>query len=245
VGSLQTRMAKQEETVDAKVKTLDESLEKATAILKRNSADVGAQVDQLTKDAEVSKQGLEAMREELAAMRKEIAALRDENARLRAEQDQRLAQVEGRVDAIEKKKPEPIKQPPDKDAMFAAAKGKAEAGQYNDARTELRAFVKQYPKDDRADDAQYLLADTYVKERQWEKAIAEFQKLLETYPDADHTDDGFMGAGLAAIQLKWCVDAGAYLGELVRRFPKSPLVKDAKAKLAWLKKNQNNKKVCS
>jgi len=60
----------------------------------------------------------------------------------------------------------------------------------------------------------------------------------------DMVDDAFLAAGNAALSMKWCVDASAYLGELVRRFPDSPLAKDAKERLDYAKKNGRNKKIC-
>lgn len=249
VRDLQGRIAKQEETVDAKVKQLDESLDKATALLKRNSADVGAQVDQLTKDAERSRQALEEMQAQIAAMQAQVDQARADLEKARLAAEQRLAAAEARVDALEKGATKPVKPDPpktaDREAMWTAAKGRFDAGQLTDARTELRAYLKAFPKDDRADDAQFYVGETFFKEKQFEKAIAEYQKVIENYPDtADFVDDAFYAAGLASIELKWCVDAGAYLGEMLKRYPKSPLAKPAKTKLDFVKKNSKNKSVC-
>lgn len=247
VRDLQGRIAKQEENVDAKVKQLDESLEKATALLKRNSADVGLQVDQLTKDAEVSRQALDEMRAQMADMKAAVEQSRSESQKARMEAEQRAAVAEARLDALEKgaktKPPDPPKA--DKEAMWTSAKGRFDAGQLTDARTELRAYLKAFPKDDRADDAQFYIGETFFKEKQFEKAIAEYQKVIENYADtADFVDDAFYAAGLASIELKWCVDAGAYLGELLKRYPKSTLAKPAKTKADFVKKNAKNKSVC-
>ena len=148
-----------------------------------------------------------------------------------------------RLDAIEKKNVGP-QVPADKEGLWASAQQKLQAGQYEPARRELRMYVQRFPQDARADDAQYAVGDSYLKEKQYENAIREFQRVIDTYATSDLADDAFYAAGGAAESMKWCTDARAYLGALVQRHPKSPLVKDAKKKLDRLKKEAKNKAVC-
>ncbi len=248
VGSLDGRVAKQEERIDDRVKQLDESLAKATKLLARSSADVGAEVEKLAADLAMLVGVIQELRASGEAMRAEFSALRTENGALRKEFDSRMTEAEGRLDAVGKAGPAttlvvpPV--PLDKDASFAAAKEKLAAGALAEARRALREFAKTWPDDARADDALLLIAEAFTRELQHEKAIAELQRLIDAYPKSDKLAEAMFRAGLAAIELKTCLDARAYLGEVVARHAKSPHAREAKAKLEYLKKNAAKKSVC-
>jgi outer membrane protein assembly factor BamD (BamD/ComL family) len=52
------------------------------------------------------------------------------------------------------------------------------------------------------------------------------------------------GMALSFIELKYCTEGEAYLQDLTRRFPRSPLVDKAQKKVKELKKLKRNKKLC-
>jgi TolA-binding protein len=265
VTSLQERMAKQEESVDERVKKLDESLDKATKLLTRNSADVGTDVEKLGKDQSQLNGQVQDMQRQVESMRAEVDALKQENAKLRSDYEARLAAAEQRLasfDGAPTGKPGGTppgggEKPPggsvtspggsvlDKDALFARAKKSLDDGQLTDARRDYTDFLKRFGKDSKADDAQYALGEIFYREKAYEKAIGEFQKVIDGFADGDQADRALFRAGEASIEMKWCVDARAYFGVLVQKYPKSALVKNAKAKLDFIKKNAKKKDVCS
>jgi tol-pal system protein YbgF len=239
VGDLKDRVGSQERVMGDKVKQLDDSLDKATRLLSRNSADLGTEVEQ-TADAVAT---LQAKNE---TMQREIDALREEIEKQRSAYEARLGTYAERMELLEKQlaAKQATPSPADKDALWSDAQKKLASAQYVDARKDLRAFVQKFGQDAKADDAQYLIGEAFRKEQEYEKAIAEFQRVIDSYPNGDMVDDAFLAAGLSALEMKWCVDAGAYLGELMRRYPQSPLVKQAKDRLTHIKKNAKNKNVC-
>ncbi len=242
VTQLQGHVAKQQEDVDSRVKKLDDELEKATQVMKRNGADVGAEVEALGKDMASVNGGIDTLKQQMDEVRRQLAEMKAANDKLRAD----LSTAEARIETLEKDKKAPVvvEKPVDKDTLFDGATGKLQNAQYDDARKDFRDFVKKFPNDEKADNAQYWIGETFFKQKEYEKAIAEFQKVIDNYPNGDMADDAFLEAGNAAVELKWCVDANAYFGELVNRFPKSPLAKQAKSRLDYLKKNAKKKDVC-
>jgi len=242
VDNLKVRTTAQEASLGDKLKQLDTSLEKATKFLSTSSANIGTEVEKLADQVAQ----LSAVNESL---RHDIDALREEMSKQRADYEARMGTYAERMEALEKAvaglqtKATP---PPtaDKDAIWADAQKKLAAAQYGEARKDLRTFIQKFGQDAKADDAQFAIGDTFYKEKDYEKAIAEYQRVIDSYPNGDMVDDAFLQAGLAALDMKWCVDAGAYLGELVRRYPQSSLLKTAKEKLAHIKKNAKNKNVC-
>jgi TolA-binding protein len=266
VSAIDERLAKKEADLDARVKQLDESLDKATKLLARNSADLGAEVEKLGQEQAKLNGQLADQRREIDSLRAEVAALKDENAKLRADYEARLAAAEQRIASLDGGKPATGgtgtgtgtggtgtggtggtggDKPVDKDALLARADASLKAGQLTDARKDYLAFLKKYPQDAKADDAQYALGEIHYREKAYEKAIGEFQKVIDGYASGDMVDDALFRAGEAALEMKWCVDARAYFGVLVQKYPKSSLLKSAKAKLEYIKKNAKKKDVCA
>jgi tol-pal system protein YbgF len=239
IKNLDTRVTAQEQVLSGRVKQLDESIDKATKMLARNSADLGTRVDGFSDELAKFAGRLETLQRSIDAARSELAQVK---------QDQQSLAT--RMDSIERQlgitPGQPTSQPVtvDKAVLFDGAYQKLQAGKFDDARREFRLYVQAFPQDDKADDAAFYIGETFFKQKDFEKAIAEYQKVIDTWPKGDMADDAFLQAGLAALEKGWCVDAGAYLGELVRRFPTSPLVKTARTKLDYVKKNAKNTKVC-
>lgn len=244
VANLQTRMAKQEESLDQRVKQLDESVDKATKLLARNSADLGADVERLAADLAAMNGVVQDLKRENALLREQLDAQRDACERRLAATETRLAELEKQITAGRPTGPGPTTPQPTASELFDGAGKKMAAGQLADARRDYREFLKRFPTDDRADDAQYYLGELFVREGAHEKAIAEFQKVIDNYPNGDMVDDAFFAAGNAAAELKWCTDARAYFGVLLQKYPQSPHAKKAKERLDHLKKNAKNPKVC-
>ncbi|MBI4510470.1 MAG: outer membrane protein assembly factor BamD [Deltaproteobacteria bacterium] len=252
VQKIRQRLSKQEESLGGKVRRLDESLEEATKLLGRNSADLGTEVEKLSAELAKSTGQVEGFR-------RDIGAVRIENAQLRSDLEARLAALEARVLMLEKDlRPGTVApgtgtstttgtQPPpamDKDALFNGAYQKLQAGENEGARREFRLFAQKFPQDDRADNAIFFIGESFAREKSYKKAIIEFQRILDAFPNGDVADDAFFAAGHAAMEMKSCFEAQAYLSELGKRYPTSPLAKTAKQKLDFLRKNAKNKDLC-
>jgi tol-pal system protein YbgF len=240
IKNLDGRLATQEQTLGGRVKQLDDSIDKATKMLARSGADLGSRVDGFSDELAQFAGRLEMLQRSIDAARTELAQVK---------QDQQSLAT--RMDSIERQlgitPGQPTSQPVvtvDKKVLFDGAYQKLQGGKFEDARKEFRLYVQAFPQDDKADDAAFYVGETFFRQKDYEKAIAEYQRVIDTWPKGDMADDAFLQAGLAAIEKGWCVDAGAYLGELIHKFPQSPLVKTAKSKLDYIKKNAKNAKVC-
>jgi tol-pal system protein YbgF len=240
VKSLSARTTTIEKGMQEKLAQLDSSLEQAKKILTRNSADLVTNVESLAdQTAKLTAQ--------VETLRRENDALRADLARQRQEFEARVAETEQRVVALEKAaSAKPVASQPviERDPLYEGAKAKLDGGQFSDARKDFRLFIQKFPEDPRVPAAQYWVGEAFYRERQYDKAIAEFQRLIDTYAKSEMVDDAFYEAGMAALDMKGCVEAAAYFGELVRRFPDSTLAKNAKAKITLIGKSKKNKDVC-
>jgi len=238
VDKLKGQLSVQDESIGEKVKRLDASLDKATKLLTRNSADLGADVQSMSQEvAKLTGQVNETLHQ-IESLQEELTRLKNTYQERQLELTQRLAELEKK--AAEEKPPPPA----DKDALFATAEQKLKAKDYAEARRGFADFQKKFSQDQRADDALYFIGESYAAEKSYEKAIGSYQRLIDQYPNGDMADDAFYAAGEAAAAMKWCTDARAYYGVLIRRYPKSNFVKRAQRELKRLKKDAGNKSVC-
>ena len=235
VDSLQSRVSTKEQTLDEQINQLKKVLEDATKLLKRNSADLGLEVEQLRSDIRTAN-GL------VTSVNGQITDLRTAFDSYKRQTDAKLDAIEQRVAQLESSKPTPSASPEELWRLGSAA---FEAGKYNDAIDAFRRLTQSYPTHDRADDALYFRGQSYTNQKDWEKAIGIYQQLLEKYPDGSFTDDGLYFAALAAQQLKQCNEARTYLGIIKSKYPKSNVGKQASDLDAALKKDLKNKSKCS
>ena len=235
VNQLQSTLGTKQKELDAQISQLKTVLEEATKILKRNSADLGADVDKLSQDVR-SANGL------VAAVNNSVNELKVAFDKYRKDNDTRMDALESRVAQIESGKPTASSSPDD---LWKLGTQAFEASRYSDALEIYKRLVQTYPTHTRADDAQYFRGQCYTNLKDWDKAIGAYQQLVEKYPDSDLADDGLYFAALAAKELKNCTEARTYLGLVTSKYPKSNVLKQSKELDAQIKKDLKNKSKCS
>jgi TolA-binding protein len=240
IKNVDERLAHQEKILEGRVEKLDESIAKATKMIALNSADLGTQVDSFSQEMAVFAGRLETVQRTFDAARSELAQVKTQQADLMA----RLESIERQLGIRPGVPGEAVPATIDKNVLFDGALAKLQAGQHADARRELRLFVQAFPQDPRAERAAFHVGESFYKEKDYEKAIAEFQRVVDTYPKGEMADDAWFYAGTAALDAKLCIEAGAYLGELIRLHPSSPFVRQARQKLDHARKNAKNSKIC-
>src|SRR5207249_7635233 len=111
--------------------------------------------------------------------------------------------------------------PSDKEALFAAARDKFQTGDQEEAWRLLRQFITQFPSDPRAAQAQLLHGDSYFAQKKYAAAIGEFQKVVDNYPRSPVVEEAMYKIGLAFLELHYCTDAKTFLGETLKRYPRT------------------------
>ncbi len=243
VEKLDTRMSSKEKHLAAQVDALKKVLAQADKQLKRNSADLGAKVDQLDRELSQVKGLLTKANQYANQARSETAALKKQYEIKVAELQQKILMVEARLLRAEKKSAEPKLTT----AVDFYKRGKAayDGGDYGTARKYFKYVVVKFPGSDRAPYAQYYRAESYFKEKNYAAAIRQFQKVFDKFEKSSMADDAAFRAGEAAEALKRCTEARAYYGHLRRKFPKSSFVKRATKRDKQLRKWRKNKKRCA
>ena len=242
LGDVDNRLENQEQGLEKKVKLLQEVIDQATALLKRNSANIGDEVKELDNDIRQLRGLLTAAKRYTDDVKKETVVLQKQLEDKQGVVDLRLADLDKRLAAVEEKTTKPVAQTATE--LYTAGKAAFDAGDYDTARDHFKRLVIKFPGHDRADDAQYFRGEAHFREKDYDGAIREFQKLFDKFAKSPMADDAWYRAGEAATALKRCTEARAYFGELRRRHPKSALASKANSRIKELKKAEKDPKKC-
>jgi TolA-binding protein len=151
----QQRLDSLEADLEAKRKELEETLAEASRVLRRNSADQGLQIEEIQK--------------RLAVLEGDIAELHNESIRSTQAQAQRSLELQRQLTEVARAAGmdvalDPTEIPQSKSAHWEALSKAYRINKYSYTRALGRAFVERYPKDEKADDAQYMIGSSYLKQ---------------------------------------------------------------------------------
>jgi len=230
IDTLRTRLDeidKRDREYKEQVVRLRKVLDEATALLTRNSADVGAKAAKAEQDI----QAIQGRIEELAH---NVDLENRQGVEARTQFEARLAGLEQTQNKIvDRVAPE---MPNDKDQLWAQAGQRLASGQRDDGRRFYRVFIQRFPQDPRASQAHLAIGMSFVQESKYPNAAAEFQKVLQDYPSSPEVPEAMWQLSLSFVQLRFCGDAKALLSDLVKRYPKSARAGDARGELKSIAK---------
>lgn len=106
-------------------------------------------------------------------------------------------------------------------AAYRAAVELVKSGKTIEATTALRAFLKNYPRHEYADNAQYWLGEAYYAHKDYQHALVEFRATIETYPRGNKVPDALLKVGYCYQALGQSDKARAVLEQVVNLYPKT------------------------
>jgi tol-pal system protein YbgF len=121
------------------------------------------------------------------------------------------------------------------DDVYKSAKQAYDKGDFNTAREGFQKLLKDFPKSENADNAQFWIGEIYYREKWYEKAILEYQKVIEKYPKGNKVTASLLKQGFAFFNLGDKSNARLILSELIKKYPKSNEAKIAERKLKGIK----------
>lgn len=223
-GSVQNR-----EDLDAKIKELEDVIERATQVVTRNSADAGAQV--------------EAMKEQVAQLQGQVEELKHRLDAFTTEQAQYKADLEGRIAAGGTSgrpgvKPvlDPSEIPGDPESHYKAGTAAYQANEHEKARALFREFLTRYPSDAKAGNAQYWIGASYLQENKPAAALGELRKVISDHAKSTAVNVALFGMADAFFRLKACTDAANAADALIKRKPDKALMDRIKKLATDIKK---------
>lgn len=104
-------------------------------------------------------------------------------------------------------------------------------GKYDMAHQEFTDFLKNFPNDDLAANAQYYLGQVAYQQGSYKDAIAAYDDFLANYPKSSKVGDCLYNKALSELALKMNASGTRDLREVVRRFPGTDTAQRAQDKL--------------
>lgn len=200
--------------------SLADSVRQTTEMLRTTRGALSAQIKQL--------QDMLITLSELAGQTQQrIREMREQADRALQQQQQQQAQAQT----------QPSADPAQADALYRTGLSKLQEKSATAARIAFEQFLEEYPQHERAADAQFYLAETYVLNEDHADAVTNFERVSEAYPTSTRAPEALYRAGEISEVRKRPDDARRFYNLVVQRYASSPAARLAQAKLTKLRKN--------
>lgn len=118
--------------------------------------------------------------------------------------------------------------------MFETAQADYAAGQWPLAISGFEQFIRSFPTNDKADDAQFYIGESYQLDGKFKEAIAAYEKVMADYPSGDRVPQAMYKRGIAISLLGDNQRAREALQLVIRNYPQSEVAVLAKQVLDGL-----------
>ena len=160
--------------------------------------------------------------------------LRLEPSKVLTKQDQKIGPMQTRV---------PIQPPQDMEKKLVSGEKnlyeqtltKYREEKYEKAIIGFKDFLKEYPKSDLADNAQFWIGECYMAMKQYEQAVLAYQDVIKKYPKGNKVPNAMLRQALAFYEIKDKISSKLLLKKIIKKYPKSSEAKIAKIKLKTFK----------
>ena len=117
------------------------------------------------------------------------------------------------------------------DTLYQNALRDFTSGKYDLARQEFSDYIKSFPTNDLASNAQFYLGEIYYAQNDFNNAIGSYDTVLTNYPRSFKLSSSLYKKGMAELELGLKASAVRDLREVERRFAGSDEARRAQAKL--------------
>lgn len=123
---------------------------------------------------------------------------------------------------------------PPASVMYGNANNDYASGKSDLAAGEFAAFVRDYPDDPMAPQAQIYIGQIHMGQMKYSQAVMDFDAVLEGYPESKATVDAYFLKGMALKFLGQKTAAGEQFRTVIRKYPHSDRAPEAKDQLSAL-----------
>jgi tol-pal system protein YbgF len=262
--SVDTKMSSSdlEGDLETRLQSINKDLESRLQSINSSQADVGVEVDQLkraivelsgrveenehiiTRAVERDLSERDAMKAMLAQLFEKVTTL--EEIVLRQQERLELEPMAAAKDQEPEKEPtdqnetdqqsaEVVEQPKSKELeLYDNSLTSFKKEEFQQAMDGFQQFLREYPKSDRADNAQFWIGECFMVQKEYEKAILEYQKVIKNYPQGNKVPIAMLRQAGAFMGIKEETSYKLLLKKIVKKYPDSDEAKIAKAKLKKL-----------
>lgn len=237
----------------------DEKAVESITALRGTLADSRAEVTEIREQIQQIKGSIDSLRRDLSSSATRTNKREDEEKGLRERLDKLTFKINfienflgiGKKEAVPDAAAEKNGKPPvtpqketagkgkplpsDKESLYAAAYELFREGKYEKSREAFESFLKQYPKSEFSDNAQFWIGECYYFEKKYEKAIIEYDKVVKNFPEGSKVPYALLKQGLSFLQLGDKASAKLLLQQVIKDYPNTSQARIARTRLAEIK----------
>ncbi len=199
------------------VDQLQSVLKEARALLQRNNADLGVEIQNTREELKKLHGETEELNFKFRRMEQELEIFKEDV-------DLRFEEVEGRVDLPEQAMP-----------LYEHGVEALQDGRISEARRALGKFLEEYSSHGKAADARYQLAESHLREEQWETAIGEYRQVLQDHPNSPRVGDATYRIGQSLMNIGRCEQANQWFELVTDDYGNSQFASDARQRMSEIK----------
>jgi tol-pal system protein YbgF len=229
VQNLQEQMTQMKQSFDERMGVMKNLIEQTTD----NVNKMNANVENLTRTIEQQSGDSGGKMEQVSA---QVQGLHDAVDELKA----RMGRIQTQLEQMSTQQqnlqapPQGATQAPPADVLYNNALRDLTANKLQLADGEFRDFLKFYPDNELAGNAQYYVADIAYRQGNFQQAVGDYDKVLEQYPGGNKAAAAQLKKGYALLELGQR-DAGVReLNSLVKRYPRTSEAAQAQQRLTQL-----------
>lgn len=223
-------LAAQLPKIDQKLAETNDTLDKLNRATHLSGADVAARIDDLTEK-------IQQLQGQLDETRHRLDQLASGEQAVATDVDHKLAAalgVEAMAEVTAKEKASKLA-PADRAGLYSVAFQQYKGGALDVGRELFLEYLRRYPNDSQAGEAQFYVGDCLLQRGQLKQAALAFQKVTDQYGKSPIVCDGRLKLGDSLAGLKMREEAKlAYADTLKHCGGKAAIVREAKKKLAEL-----------
>ena len=216
------------------IKAINGRIDDQANATRKALADQKLVIDNLTNDVRVVREKLDDNNVRLGSLRQEVDALRQGIEQLGARPASSDltpgATPDGAPGVAATPPPLAVGTSPDK--LFDSAWSDYTLSQWDLAIAGFQAFITQFPKGEKADDAQVLIGNCYLSAGKNEKAVEAYDVAIRTYPTGNALPEAYYRKGLALRNLKQADRARDAFETVVKNYPNSAEASLSRQRLA-------------
>ncbi len=188
------------------------------------TAEVGAKVTTLSNDFSTLRETIHELSQNMRKLSSELREVRDVVTTIKV--------APPPPDPVTPAQPQVVVPPPQQ--LFDKAMSDKSGGNVDLALSQFTDFVKAYPKEALAPNAQFYIGEIHYNRSDFDSAISAFDVVLERYPDNIKTPDATYMKGLALLRSGQKASARKVFEDVVRKYPNSDVAPKAKTQLTAL-----------
>ena len=212
--ALLQRMADSAEANTRLMTGIDDLVKTSNTTQTNNLSGTTTRLNQITERLGNTDQKFNQVTQQINALRETIEA-----GQRRSDEERNREKQERQEREKQPETPPTINSP---DQLYGFAFQQFSAGKHEQAITNFRRYLEAYGQTEAADNAQFMVAESFFALNRQQEALAEYDKCLTNYPRGDKTPSALYKKGVLLLQLERREEGVNALRNVIATFPAAP-----------------------